>query len=267
MYAMRWTPIALLLLLAGCRPPEARYPDLVAPDWNKLPEGKRQVIRQAWDQANQSPGDATLNGRVGMLLLAFGQPAAAASAFERAAQLQPDSFPSLYYLGQSQAAAGRTAEAIATLKNAARHHSTFLPLQMKLAELMKVDLKDAPDPGPDPWMQAVRDLNPPARPPPPPDARVAHFEKGRDLLARKKFKAGIEELKQTLTPTDGETPGYLYAVAKACALAGNYRDAAKYAAQAKIEAKKLGKDTLAEAIDLDLRLYSGLQRPTGAAHP
>jgi len=34
---------------------------------------------------------------------------------------------------------------------------------------------------------AVQELNPP-EPPPPPDLRPAHFDKGRELMAKKKFK-------------------------------------------------------------------------------
>ena len=257
-----------LVTLAGCGTRQAQAPpaELISPTLDKIPADKRGLIVAAWQAANEAPADAAMNARLGMLLLAYEQPAAAASAFQRAALVQPDNFPWLYYLGQAQAAAGHSTEALASFRKALAIRPSFVPLQMKVTELLHPEQPVAPLPDPlpeslrDPWMQAVRDLRPASMIAPPPDQRPAHFEKGRELMAKHQFVKAIAELKLTLTPEDKETPGYLYSLSRACALSGDLKGAVKFGYQAKFAAKKYGQADLVSAIEGHLkRLENGAQ--------
>jgi tetratricopeptide (TPR) repeat protein len=262
--------VAILLLaaitLGGCAPRNTPLAELVSPDLNKIPVDKRRLIAAVFQTASDAPADAGLNGRLGMLLLAYEQPIAAASAFQRASLLQPDNFPWLYYLGQSQAGAGQSAEALVTLRKALAIRPNFVPLQLKITALMRPEQPVEPLPNPlpdslrDPWMQAVRDLRPELKPPAPPDERPAHFEKGRELMAKKQFSKAIAELRLTLTPEDKETPGYLFALSRACALSSDLVGAVKYGTEARSEALKYGQTDLVAAIESHIkRLGDGSQ--------
>jgi len=262
-----------LIALGGCEPRKPASPpaELVSPALDKISADKRALIAAAFQAANNNPADAAANGRLGMLLLAYDQPAAAASAFQRATLTQPENFPWLYYLGQAHAAAGHTTEALDAFRKAMAMRPSFVPLQMKVTELLHPEQPVAPLPDPlpdslrdpalrDPWMQAVHDLRPDRKPPPPPDERPAHFEKGRDFMAKKQFPKAIAELKQTLEPEDKETPGYLFALSRACALSGDLVGAVKYGSDAKTAALKYGQTDLVTAIEGHLkRLGDGSQ--------
>src|SRR5882724_9803196 len=86
--------LALLLLLTACGPSQKRsgIAPLAAPDFNAIPLAKREAIRKAWNSANDAPEDESLNGKIGMVLLAFHQTIPAISAFERASALSPEKF-------------------------------------------------------------------------------------------------------------------------------------------------------------------------------
>lgn len=267
------------LTFGGCaaRQPKTPPAELIAPAMDKIPADRRALIALAWQTANDTPADAGVNGRLGMLLLAYDQPAAAASAFQRAALVQPDNFPWLYYLGQAHAAAGHTTEALAAFRKAMAIRPSFVPLQLKITALLHPEQPVAPLPDPlpeslrdpalrdpalrDPWMQAVHDLRPDLKPAAGPDERPAHFEKGRDLMAKKRFAKAIAELKQTLLPEDKETPGYLFALSRACALSGDLVGAVKYGSEAKTQALKYGQDELVAAIESHLKQIGNGARP------
>jgi tetratricopeptide (TPR) repeat protein len=257
-----------IIALGGCEPRKPPSPptELIAPALDKIPADKRGLIVAAFQAANDNAADAGVNARLGMLLLAYEQPAAAAAAFQRATLIQPDNFPWFYYLGQAHAAAGHKAEALEAFRKAMAIRPNFVPLQRKVTELRHPEQPTAPLPDPlpeslrDPWMQAVRNLRPEQKPPPPPDERPAHFEKGRDFMAKKQFPKAIAELKQTLEPEDKETPGYLFALSRACAFSGDLVGAVKYGSDAKTAALKYGQTDLVSAIEGHLkRLGDGSQ--------
>lgn len=239
-----------MIALAACGSREGAQPpaELVAPKLDDVPPDQRSLIVAAWQAAVDFPGDTAKNARLGMLLLAYDQPAAAVAAFKRAALSQPDNFPWLYYLGQSQAAAGQSTEALVTLRKAAVMRPAFIPLQAKIAALAHPEQSTTAITSSDPYMQALRDLRPEAKIVMTPDERPAHFEKGRDLMAKKQFAKAIAELKLTLTPEDQQTPGYLFALSRACALSGDLVGAVKYGSDAKQLARHYGQTDLVTAI-------------------
>lgn len=88
---------------------------------------------QALHEARSKPDDSSTNGRLGMVLHAYDQMAAARAAYRRAGLLDPKSFDWAYYEG----AASTGAEAVEPLRRALRLRD-YLPAKLKLAEALLV---------------------------------------------------------------------------------------------------------------------------------
>ena len=86
-----------------------------------------------------------------------------------------------------------------------------------------------------------------------PNFRQAHFQLGRLLLMQKKGSEAIAQLSQTLTPEDGDTPRFLYALGAAYAEGGDYANAARYLRDAGQKAAALRQEQLAMQIGAALR--------------
>ena len=65
-----------------------------------------------------------------------------------------------------------------------------------------------------------------------PAFREAHYQLGHLLLMQKKTPEAIAQLLQTVTPEDGETPRFMYALGIAYAEAGDFSSAQRYLQQA-----------------------------------
>jgi tetratricopeptide (TPR) repeat protein len=296
--------LAALFSLFGCSsksaPARAPQVSLPTPSYENLSDASRDQLRQAWDAA-QKASDAPSVARLGMMLLAYGQPQAAIAPLRRAYEMEPENFAWLYYLGVAQSEAGHPAEALDLFKKALAKKSTFVPLQVKIANALLAsgrvaDAEQAcltillahPDAmavhhtlakvyersgksdqaavekhlaeGPsiklpylqDPWMEALKEWKPPEPKSPTSAARQTHFEKARELLAKKKYPQAIEELKQTLVPEDRETPGYLLTISIAYAQAGDGKNALESAQKAQQLATDLGLTDLLPAINAQL---------------
>jgi tetratricopeptide (TPR) repeat protein len=85
-----------------------------------------------------------------------------------------------------------------------------------------------------------------------PSFRRGHFNLGRMLINQHKYAEAIEQLLQTRTPVDAETPAYLYALGAAYGRAGDNSNALHYMEQAKELAVARGQTALASEIDNDL---------------
>ena len=85
-----------------------------------------------------------------------------------------------------------------------------------------------------------------------PGFRRAHFNLGRLLVNEHHYAEGIEQLRQTLTPVDEETPTYLYALGAAYGRAGDGANARRYLEQAKEVAEAHDQTALASDIEKDL---------------
>ena len=83
--------------------------------------------------------------------------------------------------------------------------------------------------------------------------RQAHFQLGRLLLMKKRTSEAITQLSQTLTPEDGDTPRFMYALGVAYTDAGDYVSAAKYLREAGGRAASLGQEQLSTQIGTTLR--------------
>jgi predicted Zn-dependent protease len=134
--------LVLLALYRGCSsntsstPASPARPAFAAPSYENLPAEPRDGLRKAWEAAVQKPDDAPTVGRFGMMLLAYDQPQAAVAPLQRALELQDENFAWIYYLGQAQAAAGRSTEALDTFKKGLARRPTFVPLQLRTADAL-----------------------------------------------------------------------------------------------------------------------------------
>ena len=81
-----------------------------------------------------------------------------------------------------------------------------------------------------------------------PNFRQARYQLGHLLLMQKKPNDAIEQLSQTLTPEDADTPRFTYALGVAYAEARNFPDAERYLQQAAERAAGLGQQQLAVQI-------------------
>jgi len=82
-----------------------------------------------------------------------------------------------------------------------------------------------------------------------PDFRRARFNLGRVSVNLKDYQGGIEQLQQTLTPVDEDTPTYLFALGAAYGRAGDSAKALQYLEQAKEQAMARGQASLVSEIE------------------
>lgn len=123
----------LLLSACGSRKPLPALPDV---ETSKFLPAVRQPIEQALADAKAKPNDPEANGRLGMILQANGQLAAARVCYERAAILDHKRFDWAYYLGVAQLSDGKTAEAATTLRHALEIRSQSLPAELTLLQAL-----------------------------------------------------------------------------------------------------------------------------------
>jgi tetratricopeptide (TPR) repeat protein len=145
----RFPAAAILVLAVSARAVAAQchqisdLPKLTVTDF--LPEVRDQV-QQAYDRVRAHPQDGGATGRLGMLLDLYSRTDDASACYQRAHQLDPDSFKWLYYLGSLQARLGNHNDAVRTLRMALRLRPDYLPARLKLAESL-LDSGDLTDSG------------------------------------------------------------------------------------------------------------------------
>ncbi|HET7102120.1 MAG TPA: tetratricopeptide repeat protein, partial [Terriglobia bacterium] len=135
--------LAMGALLLGAQ--TAPLPNLPQIDLSEFPPVIREQVGKAYDAARARPRDAEANGELGMLLDVYKRREFAAACYERAHQLDPQSFRWLYYLGSLRTGQGDRKGATAAFREALRLDPGYLPARLKLAEslLTSGNLKDA----------------------------------------------------------------------------------------------------------------------------
>ena len=96
----------------------------------------RDQVEKAYREVAAKPKDADANGRMGMLLHAFEQYESAEICYRRARILDTGRFQWAYYLGLVQVFNGKNEAAAASLGDAIRLDSGYLPARLKLAEVL-----------------------------------------------------------------------------------------------------------------------------------
>lgn len=135
---VRLAPPAALAALVACGGAE-RAPRVETGD---LAPGVREQVEEALEASRRSPDDATVHGRLGMVLHAYELHEAAAEAYGRAAALEPGTFRWAYYRGRALAAAGHREEALAQLLTAIEIGGAYPPARVAVGDLL-LDRGDA----------------------------------------------------------------------------------------------------------------------------
>ena len=125
-----WAIILLAILTCSCTRQKPPVPQLNTE--NFLPK-VRANIESALKAAIANPDDAATVGKLGMLLSAHNQMAAAAQCFERARALEPKSFRWTYYLATSQTDQEKS---ITALEEGLRLDPSYVPARLRLADLL-----------------------------------------------------------------------------------------------------------------------------------
>jgi tetratricopeptide (TPR) repeat protein len=205
--------VCLIALLAGGCSNHRSTPATVAPELPKLvgahlPARIRDAVETAYREVAARPGDAALNGRLGMLLHAFEQYDAAELCYRRATAFDPKRFQWAYYLGLVELINGKNEEASSALRDAVRLDPQYVPAGLKLAEaeliLGRLDASER-------TIQSIVAASPQLAP--------AYYWSGRVASARGQVSAAMDQYRKAcrLWPTYGTAH---YALALLCQSAG-----------------------------------------------
>jgi len=127
-------------VLSACSPTgpsqARRLPELPRLRPESFAAAVRKQVNEAYEQAQANPNQAKANGQLGMILHAYQQYDVAASCYERAQLLEPETFRWAYYLAVVQGAVGKNEKAAALLRHALLLQSDYLPAQLRMADYL-----------------------------------------------------------------------------------------------------------------------------------
>ena len=163
--------------------------------------------------------------------------------FHTAVKLNPDQFPDAYYnYGILLVLEGKLNEAEKAFRQALELRPSYADARNNLGNLLERQGK---------FREAIAEYEKAIEIRP--DFRQAHFNLGRILVNQQRYAEGIRHLQQTLTPVDGSTPAYLYALGAAYGRAGDQQNALRYLRQARDQASARGQEQLLASIEKDLQ--------------
>jgi len=96
----------------------------------------RSQIEEAYSSAREHPQDPIANGRLGMILHAYGLLDEAAVCYRHAAELAAGDFRWLYYLALTEAERGRCNQATSDFQRALQIDSDYVPAKLRLADCL-----------------------------------------------------------------------------------------------------------------------------------
>ncbi len=171
------------------------------------------------------------------------QPSKAEEHYRAAIALNPNLAEAHYNFGVTLAEQKRFAEAVQAFARAIEANPGFAEAHLNYGASLEAEQKF--DEAAKHYELAVEHK---------PNFRLAHFQLARMLIYKKRLPEAIEHLRQTLTPEDGETPRFTYALAAAYARAGDKANGLKFARLARDKAAALKQTELLAQIERDLKI-------------
>jgi len=194
-----------------------------------------------------------VKGHINLLILygRLGNREKAEEHFQASVKLNPTQFPDAYYnYGIILLEEGKLDDAESAFRKTLAIDPTYHSAHNNLGNVLERQgkLKEAADE----YRRALEGN---------PGFRRAHFNLGRLLVQQRQYAEGIEQLLQTRTPVDEDTPSYLYALGAAYGRAGDNTNALRYLEQAKELAVTGGQTALASEIEKDLEKVKAYDNP------
>jgi tetratricopeptide (TPR) repeat protein len=176
------------------------------------------------------------------------QPTKAEAHYRAVVALNPDLAESHYNYGVMLAAQKRFAEAAAAFRRAIESNPQFADAQMNYGAALEAQQQY--DEALKHYRLAVAHK---------PNHRQARFQLARMLIYKGQLPEAIQQLQQTLTPLDEQTPRYSYALAAAYARQGERDKALVQARRARELALRYKQTELLNLIERDLKLLEQSQ--------
>jgi tetratricopeptide (TPR) repeat protein len=241
--------ILLLGTATSCSRPQP--PNLPKLNGDRFAARVRSQLDQARAAAASQPRDAALSGRLGMMLHAYEEYAAAIVCYRRAAILDPRSHRWAYYLANALAALGQKHESLEWLRQAARLDPGYHPGQRELAASLSAAGRHQEAL---PIAQRQAEANP--------DSAHAHFVLGQVLRASGRSDLAAAELRRAcrIAPSFA-TAHYALAITER-ALGNNEAASAEFALHARFRGHRPHSEDplLQELPPLDLSPYGAARR-------
>jgi Flp pilus assembly protein TadD len=147
---------------------------------NFLPAIRKQ-LQEAYDAVLIHPRDSGANGKLGMVLQAYGELQEAEVAYRRAHLLAPSQFDWLYYLAQIRAAQGNCDDAAKFFREALKSNPGHLPARLKFAECLRTSAQ---------WVESAAIYNAILKEHP--DSAEGHYGLGEVQMATRNVRAALE---------------------------------------------------------------------------
>ncbi len=128
--------LVALAVLQGCGAGGPPLPPVPTVDLAVMSVEVREQVGEALRRFEKDPENADRNGRLGMLLHAYGRHAEAGVFYDRARHLDPDRFRWTYLHGQMLSKTGQTLHAIAALERALEMRPGYPAAELELANLL-----------------------------------------------------------------------------------------------------------------------------------
>ena len=162
--------------------------------------------------------------------------------YQAAVKLNPNQFPDAYYnYGVLLLQQKRTDEAEKAFRQALAIDPSYAAAHNDLGYVLELEGR-LPEARAE-YRKAIEEQ---------PDFRQAHFNLGRILIHQQQYQEGIQQLQQTLTPVDDQTPAFLYALGAAYGRAGDREQALRYLREAREQASARSQTQLLADIEKDL---------------
>jgi tetratricopeptide (TPR) repeat protein len=195
------------------------------------------AIAEHEEAVHQDPKLAQAYANLISLYARAGRPEKVEQAYRATVAINPNLPQSHYDYGVFMSSRGSFAEAEAAFRKALDSSPNYAEAHSNLGAML--ERRGKFDEAARQYQTAIENK---------PNFRQAHYQLGHLLLIEKKTSEAIAQLSQTLTPEDGDTPRFMYALGVAYAEAGDFASAERYLRQAGQSAAALGQNQLAAQI-------------------